>query len=164
MAEKDFYEPIRQCLETLFRRVGKTVYSEIGASRGFSERAKRAIPPERSIVFAFLRHRPDLLILIAEPYRPNLVTVEIKEEIRKLEDIYQAKLYKEVLGAKHGLLITLSPLREELKRLCKITPNILGSKADWRQFFVIGHFDKTSGKLTDWFPENPFENTIYWSR
>jgi len=37
----------------------------------------------------------------------------------------------------------------------KITPNILCSKADWYQFFVIGHFDKTSGKLTDWFPENP---------
>lgn len=97
MAEKDFYEPIRQCLETLFRSVGKAVYSEIGASRGFSERVKRAIPSERNIVFAFLRHRPDLLILIAEPYRPNFVTVEIKEEIRKLEDIYQAKLYKEVL-------------------------------------------------------------------
>ncbi len=164
MAEKDSYEPIRRCLDALFRSVGKTVYSEIGASTGFSERAKRAIPPERNIVFAFLRHRPDFLILIGEPYRPNLVTVEIKDDIQKLEDIYQAKLYKEVFDAKYGFLITLRSIREELKRLCTITPNTLASFVHYLQFFVIGQFDKASGQVTDWFPENPFEDSMYWNR
>ena len=164
MAEADYYEPIRKCLELLFRAAGKTVYAEIGANAGFSERAKRAIPPGRDIVFSFLRQRPDLLILLEDQYSPSLVTVEIKEKIQKLDDIYQAKQYKEVFDAKHGLLITISPIQEELKRLCRITPNILRSAADYQQFFVIGEFDKTSANMVDWFAENPFENAVYWSR
>ncbi len=164
MAEADFYEPIRQCLEALFKTVVRDVYSEIGADSGFSEKAKRAIPVGRDIVFAFLRQRPDLLVLIGEQHRPHLVTVEIKENSLKLEDIYQAKQYKEVFDAEHGLLITLSPIQEELKRLCRTTPNILRSVADHFQFLVIGQFDRTSAKVIDWFAENPFENAVYWNR
>jgi len=49
---------------------------------------------------------------------------------------------------------------------CKITPNILGSKADWHQFFVIGHFDKTSGQglfLYRWRPVKRLMRA-FWGR
>ena len=47
----------------------------------------------------------------------SLITVEVKEKSLTLEDIYQAKLYKEVFEAKYGFLVTLSPIQEELKQI-----------------------------------------------
>jgi hypothetical protein len=165
MAEADLYEPIKQHLEQLFTLAGKRVYLEIAAARGFSETLKRAIPPGKEIVFAFLRQRPDVLGFIEEEYTKNLVTVEVKEKSPTLEDIYQAKLYKEVFEAKCGFLVTSSAIPEELKRLCKGNFSVLRSVGDnTYRFLVIAQFDKVSGKFVDWFHENPFEQTYYWSR
>ncbi len=163
MPEADFYELIKQKLEELLASKGRRFYLEVTARKGLSEKLKGAIPQHREIVFTFLKKRPDLFGYIEGQYSKDLVTVEIKERIEKLDDIYQAKLYKEVFAARYGFLITTKPIPEEIKRLCKSTIDILHSAGDSiYRFLVIGHFDQESGQFVDWFEENPFEKEHYW--
>jgi hypothetical protein len=102
MAEADFYEPIKKGLEDLLASKGKPFYLEVTAVRRLSETLKRKIPEGREIVFTFLKKRPDLLGFIEGQYSSNFITVEVKEQIKKLDDIYQAELYKEVFDARYG--------------------------------------------------------------
>ena len=163
MAEADSYEPIKRKLEQLIASKDKRFYLELTAEKGLSEKLKEAIPEHREIVFAFLKKRPDLFGFVEGQYSKELVTVEIKDKIKKLDDIYQAKLYKEVLGARYGFLITTKPIPEEIKRLCKSTMDILHSAGDSiYRFLVIGRFDGESGQFVEWFEENPFEKEHYW--
>ena len=163
MAESDFYIPIKQGLEGLFAARGRQPYLEITALKGLSERLKAKIPQHREIVFAFLKKRPDLFGFTQGQYFDDLITVEVKERIEKLDDIYQAKLYKEVFDAKYGFLITVEPIPEEIKRLCKNTVNILRSASDSiHRFLAIGHFDKATGQFIDWFEKDPFGEEFYW--
>jgi len=163
MAEADFYEPIKEKLEELLTSKGKRFYLELTADKGLSEKLKREIPQQRDIIFTFLKKRPDLFGFVEGQYSKDLITIEIKDRIKKLDDIYQAKLYKEVFEAKYGFLITTKPVPEEIKRLCKSTIDILHSAGDSiHRFLVIGHFDKESGQFVDWFEENPFEKEYYW--
>jgi hypothetical protein len=149
----------------LFETAGASVYLEIAANSGFSEKLKQAIPHGKEIVFQFIKLRPDIAGFVEEQYGKSLITVEVKEKSLTLEDIYQAKLYKEVFEAKYGFLVTLSPIQEELKRLCKGNFDILRSAADSiYRFLAIGQFDKASGEFTDWFEGNPFEQPQYWKR
>src|SRR5215469_9383800 len=110
MAEANLYQPIRERLEELFATKAKQCYIEITASKGLSEKLKSKIPPHREIVFAFLKKRPDLFGFVENQYASDLIIVEVKERIEKLDDIYQAKLYKEVFDARYGFLITTQPI------------------------------------------------------
>lgn len=163
MAEADFYEPIKERLENLFATKGKQAHLEITATKGLSEKLKQKIPQNREIVFVFLKKKPDLFGFVDEQYSSDLITIEVKEKIEKLNDIYQAKLYKEVFDAKYGFLIVTQPIPEEIKRLCRNTFNILRSSGDdTYRFLAIGQFDKESGSFVDWFEKNPFEEEYYW--
>lgn len=163
MAEKDLYEPIKTAFEDLLAGTGRSFHLEITATKGLSERLKASIPDGKEIVFAFLKKRPDLFGFLEGQYAHDLITVEVKEGAVKLEDIYQAKLYKEVLGAKCGFLITTRPIPEEVKRLCRSTLDILRSAADSSyRFLVIGQFDKDTNEFVDWFEENAFVQQRYW--
>jgi hypothetical protein len=163
MSEADFYEPVKECLERSFTNVGRAVYLEVAARKGFSETAKRAIPDGREIVFAFLRRKPDILGFTEGQYTKSLITAEVKEGSLTLDDIYQAKLYKEVFDAAYGFLITVAPIQEEIKRLCKRTFNILHSAGDYRQFLAIAQFDSAGRQLLDWVEEDPFQKAHYWN-
>ncbi len=128
-----------------------------------SEALTPNIPQHREIVFAFLKKRPDLFGVVEREYSRDLITVEVKERIQKLDDIYQAELYKEVFEARYGFLITIEPIPEKMKRLCKNTRDILRSAGDSiYRFLVIGYFDKEARQFVEWFEENPFENECYW--
>src|SRR5260370_37687964 len=106
MAETDLYQPIKKRLEELFAVKKKSCYLEVTAAKGLGEKLKGQIPPQREIVFAFLKKRPDLFGFVQCQYASDLITVEVKQRIEKLDDVYQAKLYKEVFDAKYGFLIT----------------------------------------------------------
>jgi hypothetical protein len=163
MAEAGFYQPIKERLEELLVATGRHFYLETTATKGLSEKLKAKIPQHREIVFTFLKKRPDLFGFVEGQYSDDLITVEVKERIEKLDDIYQAKLYKEVLGARYGFLITTEPIPEEIKRLCKNTFDILHSSADSiHRFLAIAQFDKEKNQIVDWFEENPFEQDRYW--
>jgi hypothetical protein len=164
MAEADLYEPVKQCLERSLIAVGKRCYLEVAAKRGFSETAKQAIPQGKEIVFSFLRHKPDILGFIENQYTKDLITVEVKEACPNLDDVYQAKLYKEVFEARYGFLITGDPITEELKRLCRTTSPILHSAGDGTyRFLALAQFDPAAGKFVEWFEENPFTQSFYWT-
>lgn len=141
----------------------KQCHLEITATIGLSERLKAKIPSNREILFAFLRKRPDLFGFVENQHTSDLITVEVKKRIDKLDDIYQAKLYKEVFDARYGFLIVTDHVPEEIKRLCKNTPSILQSTTDSiYRFLAIGHFDPETGRFADWLDHNPFERTHYW--
>ncbi len=164
MAETDLYLPIKKRLEELFAAREKSCYLEVTATKGLGEKLKGQIPSQREIVFVFLRKRPDLFGFVQGQYTNDLITVEVKERIEKLDDIYQAKLYKEVFDAKYGFLITAEPIPEEIKRLCRSTVNILRSASDSTyRFLAIGQFSLEKGQFVDWFERDPFQEECYWT-
>lgn len=164
MAEIDLYQPIKAQLEELLATKNKSCYLEVTATKGLGEKLKGKIPPQREIVFAFLKKRPDLFGFVQGQYASDLITVEIKERIEKLDDIYQAKLYKEVFDARYGFLITAEPIPEEIKRLCRTTVNILRSASDSTyRFLAIGQFDQKNGQFVDWLEKDPFQEEYYWT-
>jgi hypothetical protein len=167
MLETNLYEPVKRYLEGQFATVaaGKTVHLEIAARKGFSEKVKAEIPDHRDIVFKFTK-RPDILGFVKEQYTSSLITVEVKGNGLELDDIYQAKLYKEVFDARYGFLIIGSPIPEEIKRLSRKTPNMLQSAGDGSyRFLVVGQFDAEAGEVVDWLPDNPFDKSksFYWT-
>ncbi len=162
MAEADWYDPVQAKLAEQLSGVATDFYLETAASKGFSETVKAAIPSGREIVFSFLRRRPDLIGYVSKESAKDLITVEVKEGSLTIEDIYQAKMYKEVFGARYGFLITATPIPEALKRLCKQTYSIQHSANDLTySFLAIAHFHRAGGFI-EWFEENPFSKDFYW--
>jgi hypothetical protein len=130
MSEKDFYDSITKHLGELLGAVAPRFYLETTATTGLTERAKQAISQGREIVFAFMKDRPDIIGVVDGQFSKHLLVAEVKESSPALEDIYQTKRYKEVFEARYAFLITIGPIKEELKRLCRSTPTILRSAAD----------------------------------
>ena len=165
MAEENLYQPVKDRLSGLLATKGRQFYLEVTSTKGLSEKLKGKIPPHREIVFAFLKKRPDLFGFVEGQFgTSDLITVEVKERLEKLDDIYQAKLYKEVFDAQYGFLITGQPIPEEIKRLCGATFNILHSASDsTHRFLAIGQFDQDNGQFVDWFEKDPFQQEFYWT-
>src|SRR6266852_9994268 len=140
MAEADLYDPVLRKLAEQFAGTAGPAYLETSA-KGFTEQIKAAIPPNRDILFKFLNRKPDILGFVAREYRKDFITVEVKEKSITLDDIYQAKMYKEVFGARYGFLVTAAEIPEQLKRLCKATPSIIHSIDDGSyRFLAIARF------------------------
>ncbi len=162
MAEADLYKPV---LVKLTEHLGGKLQCNLSletSDKGFSERIKAAIPSGREIVFKFMRMKPDIMGVAQREYQKDLIVVEVKEKALKIEDIYQAKMYKEVLGARYTFLVSAAPIPEELKRLCKTTVSILHSIDDQTyRFLAIAQFFPNHGFI-DWFEENPFEKEYFW--
>jgi hypothetical protein len=162
MAESDWYNPVEAKLGEQLSAVVSNVYLETGAAKGFSETVKAAIPAGREIVFSFLRRRPDIIGYVSRGYTNDLITVEVKEKSLTIEDVYQAKMYKEVFDARYGFLITAAPIPEALKRLCKQSYKIQHSSNDGTySFLAIAQFHRAAGFI-EWFEENPFLKEFYW--
>jgi hypothetical protein len=162
MAEADLYKPVLLKLtEALGEKVHCNFWLET-SDRGFSERIKAAIPSGREILFNFIRWKPDIMGVVQRDSQKDLIVVEIKEKALNIENIYQAKLYKEVFGARYAFLVSAAPIPEELKRLCKTTLSILHSIDDHTyRFLAITQFSPNSGFI-DWLEDNPFEKDYFW--
>ncbi len=164
MSESEYYVLIKQKIKELLSKKidDKDIYLEITSTKGLSEKLKKAIPSEKNIIFTFLTKKPDITGIIKKPHFLDFIVVEIKEKI-KLEDIYQTKMYKELLGAKYTFLVTLNPFPEEINRLCNNLHDILKSSGDSiYRFFVLTYFDKETKSFIEWVKENPFEKSAYW--
>jgi len=88
------------------------------------------------------------------------VVIEVKNEEIKLEHIYQARKYAELFDAKFAFLISTEEIPEEIKRLARVV-NYLLSLPAYRRLTLI-QFSEKINALTDWCPENPFENKYFW--
>lgn len=161
MAEADLYFPVQMKLSEKLSSVTDNSYLETCATKGFSETVKAAIPENREILFAFTGKRPDIVGYVGRAFRKDLIMVEVKESLI-IDDIYQAKMYKEVFAARYNFLITAAPIPEAIKRLCRQAPAILHSLGDDSySFLVIARFHPAGGFI-EWFADNPFLNEFYW--
>jgi hypothetical protein len=165
MLETELYDPVMSCLRASFAAVGKSVRFEIAATLGLSEQAKRAIPKGSEIVFGFLRqNRPDIVgVIEGDVFLSPLVVAEVKAKSLTLDNVFQAKRYKDLLQAKCGFLVTVQPIPEDLRRVCDQNWDILCSASDSSyKFLTLCQFDIAAGKFIDWFREDPFQQTRFW--
>lgn len=158
MKENQYYEIIEMRLRDLLKNRSKNFHLEITAKKKFSNKLKSKITQHgaKDIIFYFLKQAaPDISGFIKDNTSSYFIVVEVKNEIIKLDDIYQTKKYADLFGAEYALLISVKEIPEEIKRLSKVVPALL-SLSNWRQKFVLVHFNYENGELMDWHPENPF--------
>lgn len=163
--EKKYYPPIKDKMEELLNSRVSSVYLEITADKEFSDRLKNDIRPERNIIFNFLRTvRPDITGIVKDSgYFSDFVVIEFKKGKIELNDIYQTKRYRELFNAKFTFLVSLEPIPTEIKRLDKaMSSQLLQLGLPHIFSFVLVQFNEQQGKFVGWYPENPFENDIYW--
>lgn len=126
LTEEELYEPVRQYISRRLNAYPARYHLEITSHGRFSETLKRLIPED--IVFSFLRTEfPDLTGFILRKnieiraatckHVRSFIVVEVKTGRLTLEDVYQAKRYGDLFKAEFALLVSLEPIREEIKRL-----------------------------------------------
>jgi hypothetical protein len=161
MKEEDYYPLIMQKFTELFKSKGYEVYFEITATKKFSNKLKSKIPDYRHIIFYFLKDvAPDITGFISKGNFINFVIIEVKNEEIKLDHIYQARKYAELFDAKFAFLISTKEIPEEIERLARVV-NYLLSLPAYRRLTLV-QFSEETNALTDWYPENPFENEYLW--
>lgn len=142
--EEPLYEPIKNLLQTYFKRYvgdGGRVYLEITANGQFSEELKEALDDRALTILRVERFSPDITGFLQkkDSSSKELVTVEIKSDKIKINHIYRAKLYADVLNAKYGIIISPKRLQEEIRRFIKERYNII-----YRTYgsLIIAQFDR----------------------
>lgn len=164
--EEPFYEPIKNLLQKQLEKYvgfGGEVYLEITANGRFSEQLKEALDDRALSILRVEKFSPDITGFLQkkDSSSRDLITVEIKPDKIKINHIYRAKLYADVLNAKYGLIISPKRLPEEIRRFIKDRYNIT-----YRNFgsFIIAQFDKLTNefrfdkKLYSTIPD-PFKST-----
>ncbi len=153
---------IKGSLKELLETRTTNIHLEITANRKFSDKLKTEIREGREIIFHFLKEAsPDITGFIKNDYFSDFIVVEFKRQAIKLDNVYQAKKYRDLFSAKFTFLISLQPIPEEIKRLHKTTYHLLAGASTY-DAFVIVHFDEASREFNEWFPENPCEKDLYW--
>ncbi len=158
MKESQYYEKIKAVLQYFLKDKFKEIHLEITAQKKFSNILKSEITKHgnRDIIFRFLKEAaPDITGFIKDDFSSSFIVVEVKNEIIKLDNIYQTKKYADLFDAKYALLISIKEISEEIKRLSKVIPALL-SLNNWMKRFVLVHFNYENKELIDWYPENPF--------
>lgn len=156
--EKELYKPIKEALEDLIKSIfsNKEVHFEITAEKTFSNKLKSQIPDYLEIIFPFLKDvKPDITGLLKQDYGSEIIVVEVKDELIKLDHIYQVKKYAELLNAKYALLIFTHEIPEEIKRLCKKVYAVLSLPA-YNKITLV-YYDKNENQFREWFEEIPFK-------
>jgi hypothetical protein len=164
MKEQDYYEIVKLKIEALLNDRISNVHLEITAAGKFSPKLKKEVPQSREIIFSFLKGKskafPDITGFIKGEYITWFIIIEVKKEEINLDDIYQSMKYRDLFDSKFTFLVSLKPIKEEIKRFCRIS-NILIPSSIY-QFFCLAEFDEKVGEFIDWFRENPFEKETYW--
>ena len=160
MSEKDYYEPIKNEFEKLFKANGD-IHLEITANKNFSNKLKEQISDSKHIIFYFLKDiAPDISGFITKDYGSEFIVIEVKDEILKLDHIYQVRKYAELFDAKFAFLVSTQEIPEEIKKLSKVVYSLLSLPAHKK--LILVQFDKDINEFIDWFDEIPFKNKYYW--
>ena len=137
-----------------------TAHLEITANKVYSNKVKAEIPDDREIIFNFLREAPPDILgfvksgILGIDLDTDFVVIEVKDEILKIDHIYQARKYAELFNAEHAFLISTKEIPEELKRLSKVVTSLLDLP---NSKLVLAQFDARNSKVVDWYEENPFD-------
>jgi hypothetical protein len=156
--EKMFYGFLKDDLENKFKaKFGSDkVFLQITADGNFDEKIKSIVKDD--IVFPFLKKQvsPDITGFVKGEYGTDIVIAEFKKDKLTLQDIYQVKMYADLLKAKYVFLISLEPIPEELKRLQ--ARYIIPFNTTYGNL-KLAQFDKSSKVILEnsWFPDSPFK-------
>ncbi len=163
MNEKKYYEPIRKEFEELFKDKGE-ISLEITANKKFSNNLKAQISNHREIIFYFLKEAaPDISGFRKRDLRIYSIVIEIKDEVIKLDHIYQTRKYAELFDAKFAFLVSTQEIPEEIKKLSKAVRSLLSLPYSYPpKRLVMVQFNKDTNKFVDWFEENPFKDEYLW--
>jgi len=160
--EKEYYPIIKAKLEELLKRKNQNFYLEITANKKFSNNLKAEVREYRDIIFHFLKEAsPDITGFINSKYSSDFVVIEFKVENIRLDHVYQTRKYIDLFDAKFAFLVSLRSIPEEIKRLHKVTYQLLSASGTCRAFVLV-YFDEDTGEFNEWYPENPFEKDLYW--
>jgi len=164
--ESAIYADVQNDLSRLFLKKFGLCHLEDTSRGHFSDALKEKVPPNRDIIFSFLKRRkafPDITGFCKRTPNPILfqfdegiqfITVEIKREKIDLDHIYQAWKYADLFAAPYGLLISDQAFPDELKRLDRIT-HIISRSAS--RMIYCGQFNPVSKSIMPdrWYPTNP---------
>ncbi|SRR5712692_3789988 len=164
-SEAQFYEPTKLALARLFK--GKPCYLEITAThRQIGEIIKRVLTDYDLFANVVERFIPDITGYILNPDKSKaVIVVEVKPGPPRLKDVFQAKEYAEIFGAKYALLISPRMVHEEVRRILRMKGEIVRHTAG-RGRVMIGRLreankeelvksEKAGWVIDGWFPSKP---------
>jgi len=161
-SEKEYYPLIKDKLGELLRAKTTNFYLEITANKKFSNKLKAEIRQDRDIIFHFLKEAsPDITGFIKNNYSTDFIVVEFKKGRIKLDDIYQTRKYIDLFAAKFAFLISLEAIPEEIKRLQKVTYELLSTR-HYSYPFILTQFSEKTGNFIEWYLKDPFKEDTYW--
>jgi len=114
--EEDLYEPIRTGLQHyLCRYLGNCVLEN--TSRELTPTIRSSLDDWALFYIEKDKQLPDLLGSYQTiEGKKRIITVEIKIDVKKIDDIYQAKKYAAVFNAEYAFLISSNEIPERMKR------------------------------------------------
>jgi hypothetical protein len=155
-SEQACYDLVKESLEGILKSKFNSYHLEVTAHKQFSNVLQSQIDPNRDLIFAFLNDAaPDITGFVKKVSSSlrEFIVVEVKVTPLKLDDIYQARKYAELFEARYAILASSSEIPAKIVRLSKVIPHLLALPA--YQQLTLARFEE-SGRLTDWFPTNPF--------
>ena len=90
-----------------------------------------------------------------------MIVIEVKKDEIKLDNIYQARKYGELLETQFAFLVSPKEIPEEIKKLSSVTIDLLS--LPYYKKLVLCQFDEKTNQIVDWYEENPFMVERFWS-
>ena len=146
ITEEAMYEPVRRSLLEKFRAKYPEAYLENTSSGQFSSKLKEALDKSTLYIMRVETMKPDLMGYFRKNSAPLVrIIVEIKAKSLRIHDVYQAKLYGDVMGAGYAILVSSESLTREIREIMKeknvlhriLWPNVTILKFLWRPPAII---------------------------
>jgi len=137
--EEALYEPIKNALWEAFIHLGDC-HLEV-TYRGLSNQLQRCLDDFALFYIKIDKQIPDITGFVKTTYGKEIVTVEVKSRIRKINDFFQAKRYAEVFDAKYAFLVSSETIPEQIRRFIKKRSTIYSFSYNKR--VIIAQFDET---------------------
>ena len=157
--EKNLYDPIKKALEQFLGQENK-LYLEDTHKNSISKKLKDLFDNAAFLFLMSQKVSPDLMgyveeaksrfgLGIDEGSTTEKIIVEVKNEEIKILDLYQAKRYAEVFGAKYAFLISIEDVPGELKRFIKGRPEVVKYQySGGTREIIFSRYDESSRKLS----------------
>lgn len=138
--EEFLYEPIKNALKEVFTHLGDC-YLEV-TCKGLSNQLLRSLDDFALFYVKIDKQYPDIAGFVKTTYGKEIVTVEVKSHIRKINDFFQAKRYAEVFDAKYAFLISSETIPEQIRRFINKRSTIYSFS--YNKSVIIAQFDATA--------------------
>ena len=162
LKEEDLYEPARKALLQKFLGKGECHLKVTAAAIG--EQLKQVLDDHAVYILETEKKKPDLLGFLNVKYETGyeskkLIVAEIKNKSLTLEDIYQLKMYGEMLGAHFSFLISPKGFSEARRRFLIHRQGVLQISTGGNQISVMQLTEKDTlvpdKELCSYAPFNP---------